>query len=68
MSLIYFEDMIHYYYTPTLEDIMKLEVGDMILWAEDADHETDIGGFWLGGCTRNRQRPQDREPENPNLY
>jgi hypothetical protein len=41
MSLIYFEDMIHYYHTPTLEDIM-IEVGDMIHWEHD-NGDTDIG-------------------------
>ena len=43
MSLIYFEDMIYYYYTPTLEDTM-IEVGDMLLYVSDyADCENDIG-------------------------
>tara|TARA_R100001082_G_scaffold95913_2_gene63296 strand:- start:87 stop:371 length:285 start_codon:yes stop_codon:yes gene_type:complete len=43
MSLIYFEDMIHYYHTPTLEDIM-IEVGDMILYIDsDGILDSDIG-------------------------
>ena len=42
MSLIYFEDIIHYYHTPTLEDTM-IEVGDMIQYDSTYGCQDDIG-------------------------
>ena len=54
MSLIYFEDMIHYYHTPTLEDIM-IEVGDMIQYnhCSEYNNETDIG--WVVYVEKHRR-------------
>ena len=47
MSLIYFEDMIHYYHTPTLEDTM-IEVGDMILYQHrQGNHSEDNDIGWV---------------------
>ena len=53
MSLIYFEDVIHYYYTPALEDNM-LEVGDMILYKDsNRKHSNDVG--WIVYAEKHRR-------------